>query len=76
AMGTSLIYSSRRYGVNFRDVFARRARAVFARRARPVVFGVLGVLGIFGVFSAAWAYRALCRARRAPGGHAADFVSG
>ncbi len=72
-MGTSLIYSSRRYGVNFRDVFARRARAVFARRARPVVFWVLGVLGIFG---AAWAYRALCRARRASGGHAADLVSG
>ncbi|MGH3195516.1 MAG: hypothetical protein ACRDNT_06190 [Streptosporangiaceae bacterium] len=61
-MGTSLIYSSRRYGVNFRDVFARRAR--------PAVFGVFGVLG------AGWAYRALCRARRAPGGHAADFVSG
>jgi len=40
AVGAFLIYSSRRYGVEFCDVFARRARpaAVRASRAIQVAF--------------------------------------
>jgi len=36
AVGAFLIYSSRRYGVQFRDVFARRVRPAAVRASRAI----------------------------------------